>query len=313
MKTKTTVNKKQATKATETNGFEENKSKEMVNKKNPWGFSNVFFMGKMALNWDSLRVYRYVPFSRAKSMINEKKLTFLSPDLWEDPFEKRYYDVKVVNDGKEKKVPKMACLCTTSSGNENAAAFWNCSRGSSETYLRLTLDLYKLCEILNSFAKKNKAKIYVSAMNYDYDRKEIEKIYKDKDFMSEKQLDDLYVKLMSLKRKEFKYENEIRFFIVWSDESKFPKFDESKKIEVGIKKIDSLITSILIEPNLDSISKIDVIYEMKLYKKGTKGSIQTDIASFIDKLSSKISVKKCQLYMSNKCRVITWPIPKKTK
>ncbi len=83
-------------------------------------------MGKFALNWDHPKVYRYMPFSKAQEIINEDELTFVSPQKWDDPYEKRYYKVK------QKSMPSLACLCLTTSQSENAFAFWNWRKGSNE-------------------------------------------------------------------------------------------------------------------------------------------------------------------------------------
>ena len=60
---------------------------------------NVVFMGKLRV--DQFRknsstkkapptVYRYMPFSRAMEWFTKKKIIFVNPEIWEDPFETRF-------------------------------------------------------------------------------------------------------------------------------------------------------------------------------------------------------------------------------
>jgi len=136
----------------------------------PFIWENVHFVGKITLDWERPMVYRYMPFSKAQEIINEGELTFVSPQKWDDPYEKRYYKVKV--NGKQNNMPSLACLCLTTSQSENAFAFWNWRKGSNEPWVRLEFDLYELLRILDDYAERNKTQIFVSSIDYSYNENE---------------------------------------------------------------------------------------------------------------------------------------------
>lgn len=254
----------------------------------PFVWKNVHFIGDITINWENPKVFRYLRFSRVQEMFKKHEITFVSPSQWEDPYEKRYYKVKV-NDGKES-VPNIACLCVTTSASENASAFWNWGKNSDEPWLRLAINLYELLNTLDSFASKHKARIYVSSAKYDYNENEIKNIHKDKNFKAST-LERYYIKLMSLKRQAYRFENELRIFVVWDEDSK--NFDSLKKEEKYVE---------------DKVLKIS--YKKSMKQLIEKITLDPRSAEFVDakkKFDADVIVNQSQLFHCDKCKGIDFP------
>lgn len=136
------------------------------------------------------------------------RLSFVSPALWNDPFEKLFY-IESIQIGQINY--SIRCICLTYDWIESEEAAWLRSGENSEV-VRVEYDFEKLCSELN---KTKDAKFYFSVVDYSLPRKEIVK--QSNAFKRGKWKPnsiDEYLNVMSLKRKAFTYENEIRLFMV---------------------------------------------------------------------------------------------------
>lgn len=213
-----------------------------------WNY--VKFLGSLCLEWPQPIVFRFVPYFRAQEMFSEKKIAFVSPCMWKDPYEKRYLNVNVNN--KRNKLPHVACLCFKKTINDNSAAFWD--NITEDSAVRLTFDLKKLLDVLDKYAKNSDSRIYVSGVNY-LGINEIKNAHRNLKFMK-KDLEESYIRLMSLKRRAYKYEDEIRVFIVWNRDNKnefFKKFKCDKYLKIDFEN-HRIVKKILLDSNL-SIAK----------------------------------------------------------
>jgi hypothetical protein len=274
-------------------------------KKSPFIWKNVHFVDELSLDWENPKVCRYMPFSRVCEMLKNRQIAFVSPELWDDPFEKRFYDVKVVKnkDAKPKEyvaLPNMACLCFTSSSSENAEAFWSRSKTADEPYVRVVFDLYELLDALNSFADKHSARIYVAAAKYEFEH-EIKNVHKKWKF-TEDELEHSYVRLMSLKRKAFSYEQELRLFIVWDKEpTKIENFGENKVVFVSYEKsFNDLIKRMTFDPRLDSFEDD----ENSEKDKNAESKYEKELKQILDEVKLEIKPDFSGLYSGCKCREI---------
>ncbi len=225
-------------------------------------WEHIHFVGRVALEWPRPLAYRFVPFCRVKQMFKDNKITFISPEKWTDPYEKKYLNVRV--NGKNV-LPNIACLCFKTSLNDNSAAFWESKRKDGEPVIRLTFDLCELWNVLNEFAEENNGvEIYVSLANY-VSIQTINHAYQDSSIMKS-DLRESYIRLMSLKRAAYKYEDELRIFITWEKNDKNKVFDEFKKKK--ILRIDlnesQIIKKILLDPVLP---KIETAIQLNLLEK----------------------------------------------
>lgn len=163
------------------------------------------------------KLYKYMPASRVIEVIEspEHRLAFVSPEKWYDPYETKYLntDYSSLNGYKQ---PRIYCFCARMD-NANEEASWKIYKKGDEPLMRLYIDNFKFMFCLDEFARKYDCDIYLSRIDYSLNPNEIDNLYKTsspyyKDFFSDFN-DEKYIKVMSLKRKAFQYENEYRFFI----------------------------------------------------------------------------------------------------
>lgn len=157
-------------------------------------------------------VYRYMPFCRAMEWYTNKEIFFVNPEIWEDPFEKRFLngDYSKAN----YKVKSLACLCVTTEHGENEAAAWRSfDKDGKHNLVQATLDFSVLLKSVSVFAKKYGAKVYVGAANYSFTSEQIKSSGK-KTFLKKSIIDDdAFINLMCIKRRAFAFEKELRILI----------------------------------------------------------------------------------------------------
>lgn len=156
----------------------------------------------------NLHLFRYQQASHFIRDATSYRLTFISPALWNDPFEKLFFRESIqigqIN-------YSIRCICLTYDWIESEEAAWLRSGENNET-VRVDYDFEKLCSELN---KMKDVDFYFSVVDYSLSRKEIIKLSNDfkRGAWFPNSIDD-YLNVMSLKRKAFTYENEIRLFLV---------------------------------------------------------------------------------------------------
>lgn len=263
-------------------------------------WKHVHFVGKVVLEWPNPKGYRFMPYSRVMQMFKENKIAFVSPDKWDDPYEKKYLNVKV--NGNEILL-NMACLCFKTSLNDNSAAFWNSVKKEGEPVIRLTIDLCELWNVLDEFAEENDAQVYVSSVKYT-DLKKINEAYKNPAIVKSN-LEESYIRLMSLKRNAYKYEEELRVFVVWKKNNEGKVFDDFKKdkiLKIDLKKSE-IVKKILLDRTL---SKIETAVQFNLLDKQGKNSYR-ELENYLlkNKLRKNIRISKSSF---EKCKITSMSI-----
>ena len=163
---------------------------------------------------------KYLPFSRFANSVKDGEiyLSFCSPKCWTDPFEHIYWklDYGILNF----QIPDIACFCMTEdkATSKSAAAMWKEYRSGDDKIVRLAFNPKILLDCLDEYANAHNCRFYISQMNYGYSREDLENGAPLRDLKSQF-IDDgfdigTYLKLMSLKRRVFCFENEIRIFLV---------------------------------------------------------------------------------------------------
>ncbi len=165
-------------------------------------------MGETELDIDSkwpLTFFRYLPFSRLFTDFKNNTLTFLSPTQWGDPFESAFYGLY--------KQHNVKCLCFTYNGSIGEEWAWKAYK-SSEQMVRIEILFDKLVNTLSKVASEKNGKwtFYISVCDYSMDKKGIVSLLKNAG-LSCPNLKS-YLNVMSLKRKAFSTEREIRIFAV---------------------------------------------------------------------------------------------------
>ena len=183
---------------------------------------SVVFMGELRV--DQFRknssakkapptVYRYMPFSRAMEWFTDKEIIFVNPEVWEDPFEKRFLNG---DDHKANyKIKQLACLCVTTEHGENEAAAWRSfDKDGKNNLVQVTLDLGVLLKAVDDFSKKCGATVYVKAADYSFTLEQIKSSGKKVFLPNSKVIgDEDFIKLMCIKRRAFAFEKEMRILI----------------------------------------------------------------------------------------------------
>ena len=175
----------------------------------PKQITSYFTLGRKSNNapWHPLYVNRYMPLSRLITEIQDNTLNFISPLLWQDPFERVFYQEKLAIKDKQYDI---RCICSTYDYVENEEAAWN-RNNNEDTVVRVSFDFDKFCKMLNNIGQRYSCAFYISIADYSQSKdnliiQNIKTPYKS--------IED-YIKIMSLKRKAFAYENEMRIFAVF--------------------------------------------------------------------------------------------------
>lgn len=172
------------------------------------GYKNVYIIGHYK---PVKHLCRYVPFMRLRKDVDAQTLTFVSPKCWTDPFENLYWGRDY--DGYNK--PSITCLCVTEYDNHHSEdAMWKSFSDSYDKTIRVVYNSDELFRQLDKFAEEHSCKIYVSKMDYLYTRASLIKLKPLRDYHVVHMDDATLITLMSLKRKAFEYENEVRIFVV---------------------------------------------------------------------------------------------------
>lgn len=157
-------------------------------------------------------LFRYAKFSQLRNDISHSLLKFPLPSSWEDPFEAQSF--KLMNKDKNNPFSITGGLCFTTDGVHNEDYAWKVY-GAGEPIIRCEFDFEEFVQRLQTSSDKgnNAVDFYISLMSYMLDRKKIEHILlvlKE----AEKTCLDCMLRILTLKRKSFLGESEVRVFAV---------------------------------------------------------------------------------------------------
>lgn len=218
---------------------EDNYIKPVKKTKNP----NCFVIGNVQRK---TYVYRYMPIVIALKCFCNGNIKASQPDQWSDKFEGRFYNADYSQLGvSDDTHPRLWAFCT--SAHESCEASWDRYRlhtpnnADDELCLHVKINRKKLLEQLSLYATEKSYTIYEGAANYFLNTWHIKTLHlKYFDWQDSKGgtntnevtahslfFDDFslekYLNLMLIKRKEFEYEAEIRYFIVPEDGTNIDK------------------------------------------------------------------------------------------
>ena len=192
------------------------------------GYKNIYLLNGLSLN--SIKsFYKYMPYSRFISSIINDELVFVSPEIWIDPFERRFWKTDYTRYSFTQ--PNIYCMCLTTKSTTNEEAAWKMYVDSKERALRITFNVDILLKKLDDYARESGNKIYIGKAIY-CDRKRIVNLHNEDNIFFPKSDFTLehYLSLMCLKRKSFEFENEIRIFIVKDGDSSYESLLKVKAI-----------------------------------------------------------------------------------
>lgn len=233
-------------------------------------------------------LHRYMPLEYALKMLNEKALWFANPQIWKDPFEKRFITAKFKSGAKEQDFPwkdKVFCYCSTQT--YTSEAYWNTySRGQVGIEFMINRQV-----LLNELGKISKdLDVYIGRVEYMLTKnikKSLSSIPFDPPIPSNFD-NEMCARLLLLKRIAFAYEDEVRILIVAKDKS---KNKDGIKIQYSCKNTD-LIQSITLAPSLEENTT-------KLFKDVFENKYE--FSPVTTSTGHKSRVLKSQLYAEQKC------------
>ena len=224
---------------------------------------------------------RYQKLEYIIDSVKNKKIVFKSPSTWTDPIEKKIMETSSVE--AFLKENSLYCLCFTDNDVENEEAFWKTRKNGDSNLgcFRVKLDRFVEC-LKKSLETKfpGSFHIYVNQMNYDHSRDEIEKIVNNCDGT-----ESGIVKALCVKRKAYKYENEVRIIIVINGKDYKTMADENNEpdkntLTVNVDNITDCLSWIELEPVNSSLYKI-------LKKKDINGLVKTFKEAVLKELGNK--------------------------
>ena len=191
---------------------------------------NLFYLGKRCTN---KRIYKYLNLESALLSLDNSNLRFVQPSEWDDKFECRFYNASYLKLGVRKELhPKLyACCFTVKEMNEAAWKVYSYGKkGLAHRCVKFEIDLERFRDALSEYAESNQFDVYESRMNYSLSDEEIKNLHtKTSPYYSElfENFDlSSYSTLLSIKRKAFSYEKELRYFLIpkgerWMDKEIF--------------------------------------------------------------------------------------------
>lgn len=170
------------------------------------------------------KVYKYMTIETFLVSLYAKTWRFFEPNKWNDKFEQRFYCADYKNIGMEHMTPQLFATCVTREKNSEAAwKVYSHGQGLGSHCVQLELDIDKLRIELN----KNDLKIAEMYVEYKKEKFILELHNKNKSKAYEAYFSSFslkkFLKLLTLKRNAYKYENEIRLFAI-------PKGNASRSI-----------------------------------------------------------------------------------
>lgn len=240
--------------------------------------------------------HKYMPFSRFYTMLKSNALVFVSPSVWNDPYERELITVddKRSDEKDDDKIgKKIACLCMTCERVVNEESSWNAYGSSNlqDSIIRVSYNVPAFLSRLNRIGKKKGIDFYITTIDYSLSQDGIKYMkHLVKDTQDSNDFSKRLVRYLSFKRKAFEYENEIRFFAV--------KSNGDDVLEKGHRSIalgkfewtDDLISCITLPPMSSFHDDRDKCLE-KLQVIRNYGLIK-----YLSTIFSHKKIKQCHLY-----------------
>lgn len=181
-----------------------------------------------------MNLYRYIPFETFADIVINKRLSLVSPLLWEDTYEGWFWKSlseshkKEVAEPIKKSLNSIFALCW--SKNCDSAALWSIYSYNQKAIMIETTD-EKLSKL---------PKITIKEMNYSDDAHlSVDELI---DLLIHPSRDNLFLPFTK-KRKEFSHENEVRLFATKPNPDGI-----AKSIALQIDSVPSLIQNVIVHP-----------------------------------------------------------------
>lgn len=253
-------------------------------------FSNVYSLNGYSIPKDKDTYNKYLPLSYLKKDIDDNKITFVSPKNWTDPFELKYYKLGYKNLIPAFNEPDIFCMCLTEKQAENEDAMWRVYAKPGEEMVKAYYDIIELLTILSNEGKRVGLKIFISRVIYA-DKKDINGVSPKKIKKFDLQH---YLTLMSIKRKAYKYENEVRIFLVPTSDWTYSPSDNIMRIDNSIRR--NYVKRVIVSPYPPVFVPFPyplMMQAVELKRDKIKGVLPSSITTEACRLFEPIS--KCKL------------------
>lgn len=155
-------------------------------------------------------LYRYLPYSTLYASLKSSCFSFSSPLEWMDPYEGLFFEYLNI---KLKPINRvLGCKCFT----------YNCFRGEESAWIvykreepivKISLDLDAFIDELSVIAAAEHVSFYFTLCDYTRNKSDIDQMFQD--YKKKKPVSlNVFLNLMSIKRKAFSNECEVRLFAV---------------------------------------------------------------------------------------------------
>lgn len=289
---------------------------------NPFSiWKHIHFIGKINLDLEHPKLFRYEYYSRFKSLYNkmgesEGKIIFPSPLSWPDLFEQRFLSDNFLRYCFEKEFDpnefrnSFFALCCTGDGTENADAQWNTRKTEKGNFcIRYTCNLWKLLSQLECFSKykaANSVDFYVSSISYKYSQEELLQNLHVKSLGPPKGNDRIpyLIRAMSYKRSPFKFENEIRIWAIVKKEALSLGLIKDNMLSIPLDW-KNLEINILVGP-YKSETKIDEFDNLIDYNRSKRKECSLVQHARVDRIFEDLGISKDRIKISRLYDVFLW-------
>lgn len=258
---------------------------------------NLFYVGTKC---KKSVIYKYLSLESVLICLEKGEIRFQQPSEWPDKYESLFYNANYdrLGVGEELHPRLFACCFTTKKMSEAAWKVYSYNKnGLAHRCVKLGINLDKLRTAFDNYAKQYGFKVYECMIDYSLEDEEIITLHKRSNPHYPELFEDFsdvgsYLSLLSIKRKAFSYESELRFFLVPDDCKK--KMDVKEDVTLSYSY---LIESIAIDGGCTEMEKsilevyskkhgIDVeVKTEKLYYCPSSGvTIEGDVQKYSDKV-----------------------------
>lgn len=160
------------------------------------------------------KIYKYMTLETFMTCLYTGTWRFFEPNKWQDKYERRFYCADYQFSNAHEAAPKLFATCVTRERNSEASwKVYAAGTGLSQHCLQIELDLVEFRKQLQASSFLLEEKV----VTYEYDDY-IEKLHHPTNINYHLYFDPFtrrsFISLLSLKRKAYEYEKEVRFFLI---------------------------------------------------------------------------------------------------
>lgn len=193
-----------------------------------------------------LLAFKYMPYSRVKSSIENNEFVLVSPTKWRDPFETLLFKENLASNGSKYEV---TAACFAQNDFKNEEGLWHfvpfASNNNDDPTVRVAFKMEELLGQLNKYANDNTSyDFYLSMVKYVESSEIIERMKRECNNFT---IED-YIKDLSFKRVAFQHEIELRLFCV----HKLPKGEDVNQTggitKIKVQNMKGIISHVTLPP-----------------------------------------------------------------